>query len=393
MLQPGARLHYAVPQILARHGLLKRLYTDLHAEHRWLRAIDTLAPDGVRPKLLRRMLGRRLPDGLPAGLVRDFAATTLLSSVARSLRLPAPKPEMLLLRALERDRLGPGDTVYTTLFNEDVETMQRLKDRGVRIVHECMLAPNSGLLMLEEERKFPGIEPPQNPAGIHEGRSRDALKYALSDLILVPSSFTRAAVEELNPTGSRIATVPYGFDLAKIDRAPAPEVGRVLFVGSVGLRKGNPDLAEAARILARREPGIAIRVVGPGRPEVLAHPAMAGPTYVGQVPRSQVFEEFRRADIFVLPSRCEGLPVSIIEAMAMGLPVIATPACGDAVRDGIEGFVVDPAQGGAVLADRIATLVGDRDLRARMSDSARARVNDYALAAYGERLVSAIVSV
>src|SRR6266700_3734578 len=78
VIQPGARLHYAVPEILARAGLLKRLYTDLHAEHGWLRVLDRALPADRQPKQLRRLFGRRLPADLPASLVEDIALETLL---------------------------------------------------------------------------------------------------------------------------------------------------------------------------------------------------------------------------------------------------------------------------------------------------------------------------
>jgi glycosyltransferase involved in cell wall biosynthesis len=80
-------------------------------------------------------------------------------------------------------------------------------------------------------------------------------------------------------------------------------------------------------------------------------------------------------DAFVLPSGNEGTPVTTIEALAGGRPVVATRVGGlpDVVRDGRDGFLVDP---GAVddLADRLARLARDPDLRRRMGESGRARV-------------------
>jgi glycosyltransferase involved in cell wall biosynthesis len=80
-------------------------------------------------------------------------------------------------------------------------------------------------------------------------------------------------------------------------------------------------------------------------------------------------------DAMILPSGNEGTPVSAIEALAAGRPVVATRVGGvsDVVRDGEDGFLVEP---GAVddLADRLARLAGDADLRRRMGEAGRARV-------------------
>jgi glycosyltransferase involved in cell wall biosynthesis len=113
---------------------------------------------------------------------------------------------------------------------------------------------------------------------------------------------------------------------------------------------------------------------------------MRGPRYVGQVPRALVAEEFRRADVFVLPTICDSFGIVLVEAMAMGVPVITTPNCGDVVRDGVEGFVVPPRDS-RTLAERIRQVVEDRDLRERMSQRARERVQEFSLASYSARLV------
>jgi glycosyltransferase involved in cell wall biosynthesis len=102
-----------------------------------------------------------------------------------------------------------------------------------------------------------------------------------------------------------------------------------------------------------------------------------------------VQEEFRRADLFVLPTLAEGMALVHLEAMACGVPVITTPNCGSVVRDGLEGFIV-PIRDPRALADRTQQLLEDRDLRQRMGAAARKRARDYTWARYGERLLSAL---
>jgi glycosyltransferase involved in cell wall biosynthesis len=82
--------------------------------------------------------------------------------------------------------------------------------------------------------------------------------------------------------------------------------------------------------------------------------------------------------VFVLTSLWEGLPLAIIEAMAAGVPIVASRVDGvaEAVTDGIEGFLVEPKDSSA-FADRIVTLLGDDALRRRTGDAARARSMSY----------------
>ncbi len=93
--------------------------------------------------------------------------------------------------------------------------------------------------------------------------------------------------------------------------------------------------------------------------------------------REDVAALLAAADIFALPSHFEGLPMSVIEAMLCGLPVVATDIRGprEQVQDGVTGLLVPPAQA-APLAAALARLAGDGGLRARMGAAGRARALD-----------------
>jgi glycosyltransferase involved in cell wall biosynthesis len=223
---------------------------------------------------------------------------------------------------------------------------------------------------------------------VEAGIERDRQKWALSDRVLVPSEYCRASSITLGCDPAKISVVPYGVPEHWFDLQPEPEPGRILFVGQVGLRKGNHHLAEACRLLEETGLPFECRVAGPAQVDV-SHPLFVGPTYLGQVPRSHVQEEFRRADVFVLPTLAEGMALVHLEAMACGVPVITTPHCGSVVRDGVDGFIV-PIRDAGSLAERLRLLLEDRVLRRQMGAAAGERAREFTWDRYGERLLEAL---
>jgi glycosyltransferase involved in cell wall biosynthesis len=153
-------------------------------------------------------------------------------------------------------------------------------------------------------------------------------------------------------------------------------------VGWIGRMTGikrTDDVLLAFRTL--RERGVDARLVmvgdGPDRDHVerRAHDlgVVRDTLFLGY--QEQVARFFAAFDVFVLPSANEGTPVTAIEALAAGRPVVATRVGGipDVVREGEDGFLVAQGDVGA-LADRLEQLAGDPRLRERMGESARSRV-------------------
>lgn len=114
---------------------------------------------------------------------------------------------------------------------------------------------------------------------------------------------------------------------------------RVLFLGQVILRKGIPYLMEAAKLLL--DDPVRFDVVGPvGISDDAVKTAPANIKFHGRVNRDEAAGWYERADVFVLPTISDGFAITQLEAMAHGLPVIATPNCGEVVSDGVDGIIV-----------------------------------------------------
>jgi glycosyltransferase involved in cell wall biosynthesis len=177
---------------------------------------------------------------------------------------------------------------------------------------------------------------------------------------------------------------------AQADASVAPDPRLVEFAAGeplagfvAGLRdqKGLPDLLGALELLAARGDPARFAIVGNGpleaevRERLAAGPA--GPTTLLSAFEAPVEPYLAALDVFVLPSYWEGLPLAVLEAMHMGLPVVATAVNGtpDAVADGETGLLVAPHDPEG-LATAIATLMGDATRRREMGACGRRRAAD-----------------
>ena len=153
---------------------------------------------------------------------------------------------------------------------------------------------------------------------------------------------------------------------------------RLLFAGTWLPRKGVQELAQAFTTLLDRGHDVHLDVLGAGADPGAVTGAF-GRTAAARVHLrssrhdAEIAAAMREADIFVLPSLFEGTPLTLIEAMWSGLPVVTTATAGmkDVVSDGRTGLLVPPGDAGA-LAAAIGRLVNDADLRVRLGTEAHA---------------------
>lgn len=208
-----------------------------------------------------------------------------------------------------------------------------------------------------------------------------------ADVCLAASEFTRQSLLEVGVPAAKVKVLPLGADLADFTPTERPATGpfRVLFVGGVGQRKGIKYLLEAYRRMrsADTELVLAGPMVGSGR----ALEEYRGLyTYLGRLDQRDVIREMHRCHVLVLPSVFEGFGLVIPEAMATGMPVIAsTHSAGpEIIREGQDGFVLAPddVEG---LAAKLAWLAADRAEAAAMGRSAAERAPAFSWAAHAQR--------
>ncbi len=204
---------------------------------------------------------------------------------------------------------------------------------------------------------------------------------------------------------ARVSVLPNGVDaeLLAPPRCHRPLARRLIFTGQWLRAKGIRYLADAFTRIASRYPDVELTCVGTGAGSDVVFrdfdPALHGRLRVlPRVGRSELAAELARADVFLFPSLSEGFSGALLEAMASGLPVVATPAgaAPDLLQQDVTGIVVPFADAGA-LADAASALLDDRPRREALGAAARRIATTYewdavnaAFAAQIERVVAGI---
>jgi glycosyltransferase involved in cell wall biosynthesis len=203
---------------------------------------------------------------------------------------------------------------------------------------------------------------------------------AATRVISVSAAGAREVERGLGVRG--VAVVP---NAAPLTRAVAPAaavptdadadagVGVVYLGGFANAVKGGQVLVDALPALLDAAPGVSVSLAGLGAP-----PALDGPAgrvrWLGWMEEAPAAAALAGADIVVLPSLSEGLPVTLLEALVHGRPVVATRVGGmpEVITDDVDGVLVPPGDA-AALAGAIAALAADPDRRRRLGRAARAR--------------------
>jgi glycosyltransferase involved in cell wall biosynthesis len=206
------------------------------------------------------------------------------------------------------------------------------------------------------------------------------LAYRAAHAVVANSSAARDQLEREGVPSLKLRLITNGLDARRfVPVTPRPDIRRIIMVANLRPEKGQDTLLAAA-------------------PRILARYPDASFTFVGDGPRRQALETLTRAlgitervrfmgergdvapilaghDLFVLPSRSEAFPNALIEAMATGMPVVATDVGGipEVVRPGINGQLVRPDDE-HVLADAVLALMDDPAAAAALGQAARADV-------------------
>lgn len=213
---------------------------------------------------------------------------------------------------------------------------------------------------------------------------------ALADVMVVLSGWWRAYIERILPKNTEVEVIPnapdesFFYSLESDQTADGKDGNTILFVGSIGKRKGIFDILSAIPIVVKGWD--AARFIFLGEEEIAGEKENVLQTcrennlldhvrFAGWVTGDEKRKYYQQADIFILPSYAENLPFSLLEAMAVGLPVVTTPVGGipELVEDGRNGFLIRPGNY-QDLAESTLRLLKNSQLREELGRNARLRI-------------------
>jgi glycosyltransferase involved in cell wall biosynthesis len=369
------------------------------------------------PRRLREILQRRSFPGTIRARTRTVPEREMIRLLAGTVGLTS-KHETgafsidAVLRALDRkvaDRLRnidnpeiigaresfrSWDSVYAY---EDgaLETFLAARDRGFKRIYDLPIAywQTSRRLLREEAERYPDWEPTLGATrDSDEKLSRKTQELELAELVVCPSRFVLDSLPPEACAKKRCLIAPFGSPDVDLRNQATRSSGRlrVLFAGALTQRKGLADLFAAMKLVNAKQ--IELVVMGSLlRPLSWYRERFADFVYEQPRPHGEVLRLMQSCDVFVLPSIVEGRALVQQEAMACGLPVIATKNAGtdDMIVDDETGFLV-PIRSPDSIAEKISWCVANRSLVNGMGIAARKRAAEFTWRAYGERIVAAV---
>jgi glycosyltransferase involved in cell wall biosynthesis len=386
----GARDGYHVARALSEAGLLETLVTDVYwpADRQWARGIETIV-GGTTSNALRCRSAERLPSKkVTCCWVSGLGS--MAASKSRALRFDIQREATRWCdRALGREAGRIATEKRAALFSYSYyahSAFSNFRGNQPRILFQLHPHPASVRSILRRERELhpdcaSSLDKEWELALPESDYQRLADEVTMAQHWIVASNFTKMTLVENGIPAERIGVVPYGIDAnrfpLKTDRAASPGPLRLLFVGTLGQRKGIKYLLEAVKMLP---PGtVELSMCGRAVDDLSLFRSLPKSIRINpSISAEGLLREYCNADVFVFPSLAEGFAHVLLEAMASGLPIISTTptAAPDLIRHGREGFIVSPGST-YELVEAIEEFLCHPDAVRSMGDAARRRAEHF----------------
>ena len=310
----------------------------------------------------------------------------LVAHVRELFRRPVRYVRTLVLALRHRAPGAKAALLSIAHFGEAVLLAAELRRRGIQHLHNHFANSGATVGLLASQHAglrwsftIHGISEFDYPAGMLL-----ADKIERADFVVCVSYFGRAQAFRLVDSREwpKLSVVRCGLEL---DELPPSERGggeglRLIFVGRLAAEKGIAGLLEALTLVSlEHRPSLVIVGDGPLKAELDAKVRQLGlgdlVTFLGRLSEADTLAEIARSDVLVLPSFMEGLPIVLMEAMALGKPVVATRVAGipELVVDGETGLLFTPSHW-IELAAKLSALATDDALRRRLGAAGPARI-------------------
>jgi glycosyltransferase involved in cell wall biosynthesis len=365
-----------LPQALMREGMLRRVLSTFEIQ-------DPLPDESLR--VVKRFPGHRFVDRVSHAVWRRLPLLR---------RFSVPDRARVELTDRLWSRWIPACNIFHVWPALCVVSLQAARQRGA-----ITLLENAGRHVrhwheshVEESRRF-GINARERNKGVAPWVIRRVERgYELCDRLTVPSTLAHRSLIEFG-LGDKAIVVSPGVDASFFSpplTKPERTLFRVCFVGRVELAKGVGYLLQAWKRLALQDAELVLLgQVKPEMNEMLRTHADSSVRVLGRVAPQELAQQYRESDLLVHPSVNEALAQVLLEAMASGLPIVATDYSGadDVITEGKEGFIV-PVRDVDRLAEAISWCYSHRDDLRVMGHAARQRIeSNFTLEHYHQRMI------
>lgn len=282
---------------------------------------------------------------------------------------------------------GGGFIRHTAYIAQAVRLRKRCEQLGITHVHAHFSTNAATVAMLCHLLGGPPysftVHGPDELDELVENSVADKVQHARH--VVAISEYCRERLTASLPEHlwSRIRVIPCGIDLSDFPREPTPPPmsARLLSVGRLCPQKGQVEIPAAIAAVVSEHPGLSVVLVGDGESRAAIEREITGTATGGRIKllgwrsNAEVRRRIGETRAMLLPSHAEGLPIVIMEAFAMGRPVITTRIAGiPELVDESCGWLVEPGDA-AALADAIrAAMTASKAVLARMGREGRKRV-------------------
>jgi glycosyltransferase involved in cell wall biosynthesis len=379
-VSPGIRMGLQTAVALESAGLLRSLH------------VDACLFPGRTARALERLAGPRVENrvvlDVPAARVHRYPQLAIALRARRRLQLSGRETtavDRVLVRMLSSIARHCGSQAVVSTQSTCLELFE---GRAYRIMEQ--VSPplrHERRVAAEELARFPGWAP-QSATRASSWDHRMEAEWQEADLIWVPSRHLIAISREFGADPLKFRVIPYPMPRpppAGVIRAPVDRRAlRVVFAGTLMLEKGVQYIYEALR--SRPDLPMRMDFYGPVNLTPLGARRLAEVgTVHGPIPRTQLHEEFCRADVLLLPSLSEGSALVTLEAAALGLPVVATEEAG-----GPASAMTIPSRSPEAIIEAIEVLAGDPVRLEKLSAAALAEASSRNVATYTDNIAGSV---
>ncbi|WNZ27306.1 glycosyltransferase family 4 protein [Leptolyngbya sp. NK1-12] len=371
-----------------------------HPDTAWLKTAHRFA------KLLKfdlaHQLSRRAVSEFPVSLVKSYALPELLRLLVARIDQDKRLTDVVFHWGLNQfdhwvAKQIPGSQAVYGYEYGCLATFQAAKQQNIARIYDVPSPEHDFVenLLEKEFRKFPELQSPyrQYCRARQEIRTeRRRQEWQLADLIIANSEFTKASYVAAGVDENKVRVVPYGAPSvhpeAYTHSVPNNVKVRFLWAGTFSVRKGAHYLLQAWKQL-HPEAAAQLDVYGAmGLPESLLRMVSDSVYMTGTVPRSELYPIYRRSDVLVFPTLCDGFGMVVTEAFAQGLPVITTDRAGaaDLVQHGVNGLII-PAGDVQALAEALEWCITHRLELREMRQAALETAKNWQWSDYRHRLI------